>query len=627
MCGIAGFISKEKNAPQAEREFLLDRMCKIITHRGPDEQGTIVKDKAALGMRRLSIIDLKTGQQPIFDCSGNLAIVFNGEIYNFLELKKDLENRGHRFKTNSDTETIVHAFEEYGTDCLKHLRGMFAFAIYDFANETLFIARDRVGKKPLFFSKTKQGNFVFGSELKSLIEHGEISKEIDFSALDAYLTFGYVPEEFCIFKDVFKLAPGAFLTYKNGEIKTENYWDFSYTENSEIKTETEYIEILLEKLKEAVKVRLISEVPLGAFLSGGVDSSAIVAMMSQILETPVKTFSIGFNEDSFDELKFARIAAKHFDTEHHEFIVTPDLVEIVDELIWHFDEPFADSSALPTFMVSKMAREFVTVVLSGDGGDELFAGYTRYATDKKRGGLEKLPKFVRQNILQKLSEKMPHGAKGKNYIYNASLDAIERYIDSISHFGSLKKNEIYSEGFLQNLNGDLGKGAEIYKQIAGSVSSKNPVDRLLYLDSKTYLPSDILTKVDRMTMANSLEARVPLLDHELIEFVQTIPAELKLKGFETKYIFKKSLENLVPKEILYREKQGFGVPIGDWINLQLKDRIHSNLLEKKTLERGYFSEKYIRVLLDEHAKNRRDHSHALWILWMLELWHRQFVDN
>ncbi|CAN5854369.1 amidotransferase 1, exosortase A system-associated [soil metagenome] len=627
MCGIAGFISKEKNAPVGERGQLLDEMCRVITHRGPDEQGTIVKDRAALGMRRLSIIDLKTGQQPIFDCAGNLAIVFNGEIYNFLELKSDLEKRGHKFKTHSDTETIVHAFEEFGTDCLKHLRGMFAFAIYDFRDESLFIARDRVGKKPLFFSKTKQGNFVFGSELKSLIEHGEISKEIDFAALDAYLTFGYVPEEFCIFKDVKKLAPGEFLIYKNGEIKTEKYWDFSYTKNSEIKTENEYIEILREKLKEAVKVRLISEVPLGAFLSGGVDSSAIVATMSQILEQPVKTFSIGFNEDSFDELKFARIAAKHFNTEHHEFIVTPDLVEIVDDLVWHFDEPFADSSALPTFMVSKLAREFVTVILSGDGGDELFAGYTRYVTDKKRGGLEKLPKFVRQNLLQKLSEKLPHGAKGKNYLYNASLDAVERYIDSISHFGSLKKNALYAENFAENLNGDFGKGAEIYRQIAFSISSENQTDKLLYLDSKTYLPSDILTKVDRMTMANSLEARVPLLDHELIEFVQTIPAELKLKGFETKYIFKKALEGIVPNEILYREKQGFGVPIGDWINLQLKDRIHSDLLEKKTLERGYFDEKYIKVLLDEHSKNRRDHSHALWILWMLELWHRQFVDN
>lgn len=626
MCGIAGFITKEKNLPMAEREVLLDRMCRIITHRGPDEQGTIVKDRAALGMRRLSIIDLKSGQQPIFDCSGNLAIVFNGEIYNYQALKKDLESRGHKFKTNSDTETIVHAYEEFGTDCVRHLRGMFAFAIYDFANESLFIARDRVGKKPLFYSLTERGNFVFGSELKVLLEHCEISKEIDFSALDSYLTFGYVPEEFCIFKNVHKLAPGHFLLFKNGEITTKQYWDFDYSPQTEIKSEAEYIEVLREKIKEAVKIRLISEVPLGAFLSGGVDSSSIVGMMAQISDTPVKTFSIGFNEDTFNELKFARVAAKHFNTEHHEFIVTPDLVEIVDDLVWHFDEPFADSSALPTFMVSKMARDFVTVVLSGDGGDELFAGYTRYAKDKKRSGLEKLPRAIRQNLLKPLSRILPHGAKGKNFLYNTSLDAVDRYIDSVSHFGNLKKIELYSNVLRESLNGQFGKAEAVFRQIADSVSSANPTDKLLYLDSKTYLPSDILTKVDRMTMAISLEARVPLLDHELIEFVQTIPAQLKLKGAETKYIFKKAMEGIVPHEILYREKQGFGVPINEWINLQLKERIHNILSEKRTIERGYFEPKYIKILLDEHAKNRRDHSHSLWILWMLELWHRRFVD-
>jgi asparagine synthase (glutamine-hydrolysing) len=627
MCGIAGFISKENSLPIDERAARLDRMCRVITHRGPDEQGTIVKDAAALGMRRLSIIDLKSGQQPIFDCAGRLAIVFNGEIYNYQSLKKDLEARGHRFKTNSDTETIVHAYEEFGPDCLRHLRGMFAFAIYDFADETLFVARDRVGKKPLFYSLTEAGNFVFGSELKVLIEHGEISRKIDFSALDAYLTFGYVPEEFCIFEDVRKLAPGHFLTFKNGRIETKQYWDFDYSASAEIKTEAEYIEILREKIKEAVRIRLISEVPLGAFLSGGVDSSAIVGMMAELSDSPVKTFSIGFNEDTFNELKFARLAAKHFKTEHHEFIVTPDLVETVDELVWHFDEPFADSSALPTYMVSKMARDFVTVVLSGDGGDELFAGYTRYVTDKRRSGLEKLPRLLRQNLLKPLSEALPHGAKGKNFLYNTSLDAIDRYIDSVSHFGKLKKSELYGTVLRAGLNGRAGKAEAVYKEIAGRVSSSSATDKLLYLDSKTYLPADILTKVDRMSMAASLEARVPLLDHELIEFVQTIPAGLKLKGLETKYIFKKALEGLVPREILYREKQGFGVPIGDWINSQLKDRIHGILSERKTVERGYFEPRYIKVLLEEHANNRRDHSHALWILWMLELWHRRFVDG
>jgi asparagine synthase (glutamine-hydrolysing) len=623
MCGIAGFISREKTSV-GEREARLDAMCKTITHRGPDEQGLTVKGRAALGMRRLSIIDLAGGQQPIFNEDDSIFIVFNGEIYNFQELREDLIKRGYKFKTHSDTETILHAYQEYGENCVDHLRGMFAFAIWNERDESLFIARDRVGKKPLFYSQIN-GNFVFGSELKVLLEHGEIRREIDYAALDSYLTFGYVPEEFCIFKDVKKLLPGHSLTFKNGEVTTKKYWDFNYIKPVEIKTEAEYIEVLREKITEAVKIRLISEVPLGAFLSGGVDSSTIVGTMAKLSNQPVKTFSIGFNEDSFNELKFARVAAKHFNTEHHEFIVTPDLVEIVDELVWHFDEPFADPSALPTFMVSKMAREFVTVALSGDGGDELFAGYTRYAIDKKRSGFANLPGFVRKGV-QAVSANLPHGAKGKNYLYNASLDAIDRYIDSISHFNKLRRPSLYTKDFLANLNGSFGTAEGVFQQFAASVETGNPIDNLLYLDSKTYLPSDILVKVDRMTMATSLEARTPLLDQTLIEFVVGMPTELKLKGLETKYIFKKAMEGIVPHEILYREKQGFGVPINEWINLQLKDRIRDTLSDSKTIQRGYFDNKYIETILDEHHRNRRDHSHSLWILLMLELWHREYVD-
>lgn len=627
MCGIAGFISKEVDVPQAERENLLDKMCQVITHRGPDEQGTTVEGRAALGMRRLSIIDLKGGQQPIYSQDGSKFIVFNGEIYNYRELKKELESLGYKFKTNSDTETIIHAYDEFGADCVHRLRGMFAFAIWDKKDESLFIARDRVGKKPLFYSVLPNGNFVFGSELKSLLTHGEVSKEVDHSALDAYLTFGYVPEEFCIFRGVEKLAPGHFLTFKNGKIKTEQFWDFKYDEVSEVKSEEEYAIELREKIKDAVKVRLISEVPLGAFLSGGVDSSAIVGLMSEILDKPVKTFSIGFNEDTFSELKYARITAKQFNTEHHEFIVTPDLVETIDELVWHFDEPFSDPSSMPTYMVSKMARDYVTVVLSGDGGDELFAGYTRYLIDKKRSGLSSLPKALRKGLMQPISEALPSGTRGKNFLYNTSLDSIDRYIDSVSQFGQLWKKSLYTSEFKAKLNGSQNAEA-IYQQIANSVSTGNPIDKLLYLDSKTYLPSDILTKVDRMSMATSLEARVPLLDQKLIDYVtQKIPTSLKLKGDVTKYIFKKSLEGLVPKEILYREKQGFGVPIGEWINSQLKEQIQDTLVEKRSLERGYFEQKYIKILLDEHSKGRRDHAHSLWVLWMLELWHRRFVDN
>jgi asparagine synthase (glutamine-hydrolysing) len=626
MCGITGFITADKNIPNGPRAALLDRMCRVITHRGPDEQGTVVKERAALGMRRLSIIDLKGGQQPIYSEDGNLAIVFNGEIYNFLELKSELESLGHRFKTHSDTETIVHAYEEFGTACLEKLRGMFAFAIWNFREETLFVARDRVGKKPLFYSLTDRGNFVFGSELKTLLTHGEIERDIDFAALDAYLTFGYVPEEFCIFKNVCKLLPGHYLIFERGAVRTQKYWDFNYVKSTGLKSEDDYVERLRELIKEAVDVRLISEVPLGAFLSGGVDSSTIVGNMSQLLTQPVKTFSIGFNEDTYNELKYARIAAEHFGTEHHEFIVTPDLMEIVDELVWHFDEPFADPSALPTFMVSKMARDFVTVVLSGDGGDELFAGYMRYVIDKKRSGMLSLPRFLRSGM-RAVSANLPHGARGRNYLYNISLDSLERYINSISQFTSLNKRSLYSKDFQAKLNGAFGAGERDFLQKAGSVSTGNPVDNLLYLDSKTYLPGVILTKVDRMSMANSLEARVPLLDHKLIEFVMQIPSELKLKNLETKYIFRKAVRQIVPDAILDRPKQGFGVPIGDWINQQLRERIDSDLSDKRALERGYFEKSYIRVLLNEHRRNRRDHSYSLWGLWMLELWHRQFVDE
>ncbi len=626
MCGIAGFVTSDRGAQIAERESLLDRMCQVIRHRGPDEQGMIVCGRVALGMRRLSIIDLKTGQQPIYTEDRNLAIVFNGEIYNFQELKKELESLGHRFRTNSDTETIVHAYEEFGVGCLKKLRGMFAFAIWNFRDESLFIARDRVGKKPLFYQVAEGGDFVFGSELKTLLTYGKVSKQIDLSALDSYLTFGYVPEEFCIFKGVSKLEPGHFLMFRDGKVSTESYWDFEYPPSHDARTEPEYVQGLRDKIEDAVRVRLISEVPLGAFLSGGVDSSTVVAMMSKFSGTPVKTFSIGFNEDSFDELKYARIAAKHFGTEHHEFIFTPEMVELAEDLVNFFDEPFSDASSLPTFMVSKMARDFVTVILSGDGGDEVFAGYTRYATHRKRNALARLPKSIRSGIIRPVSEMLPHHAIGKNYLFNISHDTIDRYVDSVSQFNMLQRRSLYSSDFQTQLNGSFGSGEKLFRDIAESPDGCGITDRMLYLDSKTYLPGDILTKVDRMSMANSLEARAPFLDHELIEYAVNIPAELKLKSMTTKYVLKKAMEGIVPNEILYREKQGFGVPIEEWINKQLRSQIYETLLEKRTIERGYFKRSYIETLLSEHSRRRRDHSHSLWVLFMLELWHRRFLD-
>ena len=626
MCGIAGFVSRETpNRLDTEgRAAVLDRMCRVIAHRGPDDQGTILMGGVALGMRRLSIIDLAGGHQPISNEDDTVTVVFNGEIYNFQELQPQLESRGHRFKTHSDTEAIVHAYEEYGEDCVNHLRGMFVFALWDARTHTLYAARDRAGKKPLYYTVTPQGTLVFGSELKSLLEHPEVGRETSPDALDAYFTLGYVPDPLSIFSGVHKLPPGHYLTFREGRVAVKPYWDFTY-EPAAARREEDYLEELRALLDEAVRVRLVSDVPLGAFLSGGVDSSTVVGLMARHMGQPVKTFSIGFHEDSYDELKYARLTAERFGTDHHEFIVTPEICDIVDELAWHFDEPFADSSAIPTYMVSKLAREHVTVALSGDGGDELFAGYTRYVVDRRRSGFARLPRLLRRGVMQPLSQSLPHGAWGRNYLNNVALDPLERYLDSVSVFTGLNKRSLYTGDFRRRLRNEDGVGAQ-FREYAACVKTGEPLDALLYVDSKTYLPGDILTKVDRMSMAVSLEARTPLLDQKLIDFVTRIPAGLKLRGLQTKHIFKRAVRGIVPDEILDRPKQGFGVPIQQWINEQLRGRIRETLTERRTRERGHVEPRYVDLLLDEHERGRRDHSTQLWALLMLELWHRSFID-
>jgi asparagine synthase (glutamine-hydrolysing) len=626
MCGIAGFVShRDAAARRDERAHVLDRMCRIIRHRGPDDQGTMLTDRVALGMRRLSIIDLAGGHQPISNEDGSVSVVFNGEIYNYADLQRDLEARGHTFATHSDTEAIVHAYEEYGAACVEHFRGMFAFALWDERAETLFLARDRTGKKPLYYTLTHAGTLVFGSELKSLLEHPEVTRETDAAALDAYFSLGYVPDPLSIFRDIHKLPPGHHLTFKDDRVTIKQYWDFKY-ETVEARREEDYLEELRALLDEAVRIRLVADVPLGAFLSGGIDSSTVVGLMARHMGQPVKTFSIGFHEDSFDELKYARLTAEKFGTDHHEFIVTPDICGVVDELAWHFDEPFADVSAIPTYMVSKLAREYVTVALSGDGGDELFAGYTRYLTESRRSAFARLPLSLRRGLMQPLSRRLPHGAWGRNYLHNVALDPLERYLDSVSVFTGLNKRLLYTDDLRRQLRGHTSVTAR-FQQLGAHARTREPLDALLYIDSKTYLPGDILTKVDRMSMAVSLEARAPLLDHKLIDFVTRIPASLKLRGAETKAIFKHAVGELVPAAILDRPKQGFGVPIQQWINQQLRAQIHETLTEPRTRQRGLVEPAYVNVLLDEHERGRRDHSIALWSLLMLELWHRRFVDD
>ncbi len=628
MCGIAGFIDLwdvRQVHDLEERAQILDGMCRIITHRGPDDQGVMLDNGVALGMRRLSIIDLVGGHQPISGEDGTVTIVFNGEIYNFLELQPELESLGHRFRTHSDTEAIVHAYEQFGSACVDHLRGMFAFAIWDARARQLFVARDRAGKKPLYYTVTQRGTFVFGSELKSLLLHPDVKREINLEAVDAYLTLGYVPDPLSIFRDIHKLSPGHFLKFAQGRVTVQQYWDFRF-EPAESRREEDYLDELRALLDEAVRLRLVSDVPLGAFLSGGIDSSTIVALMARHMGQPVKTFSIGFHEDSYSELKYARLTAKKFGTDHHEFFVTPEICEVIDQLVWHLDEPFADQAAIPNYVVSKLAREHVKVVLSGDGGDELFAGYTRYVTEHKRRNFAQLPRFVRKQIMQPLSGRLPHGMLGRNYLHNIALDPIDRYLDSVSVFTGLNKRSLYTSGFREKL-GDNGHLAHFFRGFGARVGTTDPLDRLLYIDSKTYLPGDILTKVDRTSMAVSLEARAPLLDHKLIDFVTRIPASLKMAGLETKYLFKQAVKDLIPKEILNRPKQGFGVPIQEWINRQLKERIRETLMDRRTRQRGYVEPRYVDLLLDEHERGRRDHSSGLWALLMLELWHRQFADS
>jgi asparagine synthase (glutamine-hydrolysing) len=627
MCGIAGFVEGGGAARSAEeRAALLDRMCRRIEHRGPDEQGAAVLGRAAVGMRRLSIIDLAGGHQPMPGCDTRVHVVFNGEIYNYKELQSDLEARGHKFRTCSDTETIVHAYEEFGDACVERLRGMFAFAVWDGRSERLFIARDRAGEKPLYYTTTPQGTFVFGSELKCLLEHPEVGRDTDPAALDAYLTLGYVPEPLSVFRGVRKLEAGHRLVLEQGRVTTESYWDFPVETDVRPRREEEYVEELRARLEESVRMMLVSDVPLGAFLSGGVDSSTIVGLMSRATNAPVKTFSIGFREDSFDELKYARLAARHFETDHRELIVTPEVCRLVDELVRHFDEPFADQSSVPTYLVSKLAREHVKVVLSGDGGDELFAGYTRYAVERDRQGFARLPRVVRRGLMAPLAGQLPHGARGRNFIHNVALDPEERYLDNVSVFNALGKRSLYTADFRRALGG-RETASEIFRAHAARANAGDHVASLLYLDAKTYLPGDILTKVDRMSMAASLEARVPLLERDLVEFVSRMPASLKMRGAESKYVFKRAVRGLVPDEILDRPKQGFGVPIGEWINRELRERIHDTFADPRTRSRGIVEPAYVDVLLAEHERGRRDHSNPLWSLFVLELWHRAYVDE
>ncbi len=626
MCGIAGFAEGERSGsaapPQEASLRLVHGMCEVIRHRGPDDEGLHAEAGVGLGMRRLSIIDLSTGHQPIHNEDRTVWIVFNGEIYNYRELRTELQAAGHRFYTASDTEVIVHAYEQWGEGAFGRLRGMFGIAIWDRPKRTLVLARDRAGIKPLHYTE-RDGRLYFASEIKSLMAAGAVDREIDFEALDHYLSYLYAPRDRALFKGVRKLPPGHLLRWREGRAEIVRYWEISATEPYEGTPEAAAT-ALRDVLADAVRSHMISDVPLGAFLSGGVDSSLVVGLMSEASSQPVKTFSIGFDEPEFDELEHARTVAQHFGTEHHEFVVRPDGLSILDRLIAHFDEPFADSSAIPTWYVSEVASRHVTVVLSGDGGDELFGGYDRYLPHPRVAQFDRLTLPGARQIAGAVWPVLPHGVRGKNFLRHVSRNDDGRYLDSLSFFQPDEKQALYAPEVRATLAGwNVERALEAQLARFASLPAHS---RMMRLDFETYLPEDVLTKVDRMSMAHSIESRVPLLDNRVIDFAATLPSDLKILNGRRKHILKEAARTLLPAGILDRKKQGFGVPLGAWFRGGLTDVFSDVLRSPLTRQRGYFEPRFVDRLVDEHLSGRRDHTLRLWQLMVFELWHRQYLD-
>jgi asparagine synthase (glutamine-hydrolysing) len=618
MCGIAGVVSL------GDRPVALDevhRMCDAMAHRGPDDEGLHLAANVGLGMRRLSIIDLATGRQPVHNEDRTVWAVFNGEIYNFRELRRDLEARGHAFYTGTDTEVIVHLYEERGPRCVDALRGMFAFAVWDERAQSLLLARDRVGIKPLYYCETG-GRLAFASELKALLTLPEIERRVDWTALGHMFTFLTTPQTESIVQGIRKLEPATVLTASAASgVRLSRYWELRWAAD-ESRSEADLADELRARLEESVRLHLVSDVPLGAFLSGGIDSSSVVAAMSRLGAAPVKTFSIGFTEEDYDELRWARVVARAFDTDHHEMVLEPDVLSVLDDLAWHLDEPFGDPSAIPTYMVSKLAAEHVTVVLSGDGGDELFAGYDRYRVEARERRFDQVPAALRRAVAS-LARRAPEGTRGRNFLRHLALEGFERYLDAANFFRREEQRELFQpEVFALVSAGDPWREAAAYA--AGG--NGHWLSSLQHLDIKAYLPLDILTKVDRMSMAHSIESRVPLLDHELLEFAATIPPELALRNGTGKYIFKKALRGILPDEIIDRPKRGFAVPLGRWFRGRLSEFVRELLLSTRARQRGIFNPAYVEGLLRRNESGR-DLDFQLWTLISFELWARRFLDD
>ena len=630
MCGICGIVDYNRNSEVDEK--ILQAMCRAMIHRGPDDGGIYRSSDtfpaAGLGHRRLSIIDLSAaGHQPMSNEDGTVYLVLNGEIYNFQELKEGLQEKGHKFASSSDTECVVHLYEEHGRDCVKYLRGMFAFALWDEKRKSLLLARDRLGKKPLLYSH-KDGRFCFASEFGGLLASGYISKEIQPHSIENYLSFGFIPAPMSVYRDVLKLMPAHTLLLKDGEVSIERYWQLDYSRKIRI-SERDAQEELIRIFREALKLRLYSDVPLGVLLSGGIDSGAVVAFMAELGVGPINTFSIGFDEPGYDELPYALEVAGRYGTTHHEFRVTPDVEQILPTLVEHYGEPYADSSALPTYYVCKMAAGEVKVALNGDGGDEAFAGYERYQAYLFSEHYRKIPAAAR-NLIRSALNLIPCQQEHKNtlrrlrrFVAGTELSGLDRYFYWAGVFGPRDRNLLSAEF---RRGSDFDPYAQLSRSLAEPAGLET-LDRLLRIDTLSFLPNDLLVKVDIAGMASSLELRAPFLDQCLFEFAASLPVEYKLRMGAKKYLLKKTLKGRLPKAALRRKKMGFGVPIGKWFRTKLRAYLEVNLLSAKSLGRGYFSPEAIKYLVEEHTSGRAEHAGQLWALLMLELWHQRFIDR
>jgi len=649
MCGICGFVGNKD-------ENLLKRMLGVLSHRGPDDEGIYfgrckrpgANGKAVgLGHKRLSIIDLSlAGHQPMSNEDGNIWITYNGEIYNFHELGERLKVKGHRFKSKSDTEVIIHAYEEWNEDCVNKLRGMFTFALWDANNEKLFLVRDRVGIKPLYYSQF-QDKFFFASEIKSLLQYEGFERSIDYQGLFYFLAFLYIPAPLTIFKNIKKLPAGHMLIYENGNIEIKKYWDLAKKKSeAPLKglwpngasrhemPDVRYVKTkAYELMKETVESHLISDVPLGVFSSGGMDSSTVVGLMSKLSSKPVKTFSIGYGKEaeSYNELEYARILAKHFKTDHYEFILDPDIMEILPKVVWHLDEPFADSSAILTYLISEAAKRHVTVALTGIGGDEVFGGYPRYIGAILAEYYARIPFQIKKKG-SRWVEYLPESSKSRNipgwikrFIRAGPLPEDLRYISWISFLNPSKKEAIFTQDFLSGL--DSFDPLRLHQNYYNTLETDNELKKIFYLDTKTYLPDDLLMMGDKMGMANSLEIRVPFCDHEVVEFAFSIPTELKFKGFKLKALMKQAFSELLPPQIIHREKRGFMVPISQWFKKELKPFTLKLLSEENVRKRNILRYDYVKWVLDRHFSGKQNLSDQIWAILTLEIWYRIYIDN